>query len=412
MPRTTLARVLVASAAWVALETIAQAETAPSIDVRTWRPSPDPKASLVLEPATTQGPWQWNVGAWAHYAQDPVVLRDASGVQSRPVAHLVAADVVAGVGLGQRASVGVDVPAFLWQDGTSSLPAGVVRGGKAPASGIGDASAVGKVTIVSNDRQSVVAGWGLALLGAVSIPTGDRASFVSDGALGASVRLLGEYALGVGALRAVVGFSARSQRTWPDAALGGVTFGNAVPWAVGGVLRPKALSAAVDPDDRQLWEIAAHGALPAGPVAPFGLGRAGASRLSPASLAVDDRVAVGHDRDAYVLVGGEVGLDEAIGVPVFRGVASVGWAPRDHDRDADGVPDDKDECPDLPEDRDGIQDADGCPEDDADGDGVLDHDDACPLAAGEASDNPSKNGCPGPAREPAPPASPQEERMP
>ncbi len=385
--------------------TNARAQTVPSIDVRTWQPSADPKASLVLEPVTTPGSWRWNVGAWVQYAQDPVVFDQAVG-KIRPVTNLVGADVVAGVGLGDRASLGVDVPTFLWQDGTSSLPAGVVQSGKVKASGIGDVAAQGKVTVVSNDRQGVQAGWGLAVLGALSIPTGDRTSFLSDGAFGASVRLLGEYALGIGAVRAVVGYSARSPRTWPDAALGGVTFGSAIPWAIGGVLRPKALSAALDSDDRQLWEIAAHGALPAGPVTPFGLGQAGASSLSPALLAVDDRVTVGHDRDAYVLVGAEVGLDDAVGVPTFRAVVSVGWAPRSHDRDSDGVPDDKDDCPDLPEDRDGIQDADGCPEDDADGDGIVDRDDACPLAAGEASGDPKKNGCPGDAPKPTAPALP------
>ncbi len=407
----TCVRLTVSLLAFVSPGANARAQTVPSIDARTWQPSPDPSASLVLEPATTPGAWQWNVGAWAHYAQDPVVLRNSTGVESRPVAHLVAADLVAEIGLGDRAAVGLDVPAFLWQDGTSSLPVGVVTGGTVPASGIGDVSALGKVTLVSNDRQSVVAGWGLAVLAAVSIPTGDRASFLSDGAVGASMRVLCEYALGVGAVRAVVGYSARAERTWPDATVGGVPFGNALPWALGVVVRPKALTAAVDPDDRQLWEIAAHGELPAGPVAPFGLGKAGASSLSPALLGVDDRVALGHERDAYVLAGGELGLDTAVGVPVFRAVVSVGWAPRPHDRDADGVPDEKDQCPDLPEDRDGVQDADGCPEDDADGDGILDRDDACPLAAGVASDDPRKNGCPGAAPRPDP-ALPAEEKKP
>jgi OOP family OmpA-OmpF porin len=380
--------------ACVAFEASAPAQTAPSIDVRTWMPSPDPKASLVLEPTTTPGPWQWNVGAWAHYAQDPVVLRDAANGAIRPVAHLVATDLVAGIGLGARASVGIDVPAFLWQDGASSLAPAVVRGGKVTASGVGDVSAIGKVTVVSNDRHGTRIGLGLAVLGAVSIPTGDRASFASDGSVGASARLLGEVALGVGAVRAIAGYSARTPRGWPDGAPGEVTFGNSIPWAIGGVFRPMVFAKGIDVADRQLWEIAAHGALPAGPVAPFGTGEPGAAKLSPALLAIDDRVALGHDRDTYFLVGADIGLDTAIGVPVVRAVASLGWAPRSHDQDADGVPDDVDECPDLPEDRDGVQDADGCPEDDADGDGILDRDDACPIVAGAPSDDPTKNGCP------------------
>ena len=50
-----------------------------------------------------------------------------------------------------------------------------------------------------------------------------------------------------------------------------------------------------------------------------------------------------------------------------------------NDSDGDGIPDPLDQCPDDPEDPDGIQDGDGCPEADADSDGVDDPDDNCPL---------------------------------
>jgi outer membrane protein OmpA-like peptidoglycan-associated protein len=64
------------------------------------------------------------------------------------------------------------------------------------------------------------------------------------------------------------------------------------------------------------------------------------------------------------------------------------------DRDGDGIPDMSDKCPDQPEDKDGIQDADGCPEDDADHDGIPDAQDACPLEPGQPSPDPKRNGCP------------------
>jgi hypothetical protein len=60
------------------------------------------------------------------------------------------------------------------------------------------------------------------------------------------------------------------------------------------------------------------------------------------------------------------------------------------DRDGDGIADDNDKCPDVPEDYDGFQDEDGCPEPDNDGDGTLDQDDACPNVAGAKSER----GCP------------------
>ncbi len=376
----------------------ARAQTVPSFDARTWRPSTDPDASLVLEPPSTPGAWQWNLGAWASYSHDPVTLRDAAGnAAARPVRNLVGADLVADLGLGKRAAVGIDVPVLVWQDGDSPLPSTVASGGSVPASSLGDLALTGKVSVVPNERQGVHAGAGLGALATVTLPTGDRAGFGGEGAVTSSLRAIAEYAFGVGAIRASLGYTLRTERrTWPAGATGGVTLGDAIPWSVGAVLRPKVLAPWLDSGDRQVWEVAAHGSLPAGPIAPFGLGDPGATLLSPALLAVDDRVALGHAREAYVLAGIDFGLDGAIGVPALRAVLSVGWAPRPHDRDFDGVPDEIDECPDLPEDRDGIQDEDGCPEDDADSDGILDEKDACPLVPGVPSSDPKKNGCPGP----------------
>jgi OOP family OmpA-OmpF porin len=68
--------------------------------------------------------------------------------------------------------------------------------------------------------------------------------------------------------------------------------------------------------------------------------------------------------------------------------------PAPSDRDGDGIPDQFDKCPDEPEDKDGIQDQDGCPETDADQDGIPDTKDACPVEPGQPDPDPKKNGCP------------------
>jgi len=375
----------------------AGAQTLPSIDATTWRPSVDPQAGLVLEPVVTPGSWEWNVGAWLSYAHAPVVLRDGSSnaVVQEPVAHSLGVDLTAGVGLGSRAAIGIDVPVFLFQDGTTGLPPTIATAGGVPTSGLGDVALIGKGTIVSNDHQGNTGGFGLTALGALTLPTGDGESFHGAGTSTVSLRLLAEYSLGPAAVRGSLGYQLRTQQqTWPDASLGGITFGDSIPWTVGVTLRPKALSTSLDSDDRQSWEIALHGWVPAGPAAPFV--DASAPALSPALLAADDRIQLGHNRDAFLLAGVDLGLDAAVGVPSLRGIVAIGWAPRAHDRDNDGVPDEHDECPDLPEDKDGIQDEDGCPEDDADSDGILDEQDACPLIPGVWWNDPKKNGCPAP----------------
>ena len=64
------------------------------------------------------------------------------------------------------------------------------------------------------------------------------------------------------------------------------------------------------------------------------------------------------------------------------------------DTDGDGLKDDIDECPDKPEDKDGFQDEDGCPELDNDGDGINDDKDKCPLVAEDKDGWKDDDGCP------------------
>lgn len=64
------------------------------------------------------------------------------------------------------------------------------------------------------------------------------------------------------------------------------------------------------------------------------------------------------------------------------------------DRDGDGILDDVDGCPDDPEDKDGFEDDDGCPDPDNDGDGVLDVDDECPDDPEDIDSFEDGDGCP------------------
>jgi outer membrane protein OmpA-like peptidoglycan-associated protein len=64
------------------------------------------------------------------------------------------------------------------------------------------------------------------------------------------------------------------------------------------------------------------------------------------------------------------------------------------DRDADGILDDKDECPSRPEDHDGFEDGDGCPETDNDNDGLADTVDSCPDRPEDRDDFEDDDGCP------------------
>jgi outer membrane protein OmpA-like peptidoglycan-associated protein len=73
-------------------------------------------------------------------------------------------------------------------------------------------------------------------------------------------------------------------------------------------------------------------------------------------------------------------------------VYSIGGRPEDQDKD--GVPDELDRCIAQPEDRDGFQDQDGCPDVDNDDDGIEDNGDKCPNAAEDIDRFQDQDGCP------------------
>jgi len=64
------------------------------------------------------------------------------------------------------------------------------------------------------------------------------------------------------------------------------------------------------------------------------------------------------------------------------------------DADGDGIRDDQDECPMVPEDFDGDRDDDGCPEDDRDGDGIPDAQDKCVTIPEDLDGDEDSDGCP------------------
>jgi len=164
-----------------------------------------------------------------------------------------------------------------------------------------------------------------------------------------------------------------------------------------------------------------------GPVAPFVLAGIGGSTISSEKQAVlhEDtdlvpeggvgaRIAVGPTWgfrvDARILIPpSTVGTGSTVDWELLGGLyATFGKKPpappppapappppdTTKDTDGDGIPDAVDKCPDEPEDKDGFEDADGCPDPDNDGDGILDKDDKCPNEAETKNGFEDADGCP------------------
>ena len=78
----------------------------------------------------------------------------------------------------------------------------------------------------------------------------------------------------------------------------------------------------------------------------------------------------------------------------FDGVEDEDGCPEDQDTDGDGLMDTVDQCVLDPEDIDGFQDEDGCPDVDNDADGVLDTVDECKMDPEDPDGFQDEDGCP------------------
>jgi hypothetical protein len=352
------------------------AQPIPSLDLRGFRPPTAPDSALYLEPTRTPGGSEWNVGAWLSYAHRPVTLRDADGEhRASVIAHQFSVDYLASFGIGERLAIGLSLPSVVYQDGDDV--SGVIGSEELPTTAMGDIGFDAKATLLPPGE---LGGLGLAALGRVTAPTGDERSYLGEGSVTGEMRLLGEIKLIALDLRASAGAKIRAE----EDEYVGENFSHQLPWGVGVAVRPQALG--LDERGRWMWNLEVRGALALVP--EFGSGP-----QSPAAVGVSARYSVG---DLSALGGVELPLNGAVGVPNVRPVLALGWAPRFHDSDSDGIEDERDQCADLAEDKDGFEDQDGCPDFDDDSDGVPDDEDRCADHLEDLDEHADEDGCPDP----------------
>jgi outer membrane protein OmpA-like peptidoglycan-associated protein len=117
------------------------------------------------------------------------------------------------------------------------------------------------------------------------------------------------------------------------------------------------------------------------------------SKILP-SNEVTGGIKVFVERNSYLMIGAGPRFTPGFEAADFRGFLGFIFEPSIGDRDGDGIKDDVDKCPDDPEDFDGFQDEDGCPDPDNDNDGILDKDDRCPNEPEDRDGDQDEDGCP------------------
>jgi OOP family OmpA-OmpF porin len=100
------------------------------------------------------------------------------------------------------------------------------------------------------------------------------------------------------------------------------------------------------------------------------------------------------ERNSYLMIGAGPRYTKGFEAADLRAFIGFIFEPSIGDRDGDGLKDDVDKCPDEPEDFDGFQDEDGCPDPDNDNDGIPDVDDRCVNEPEDRDGDQDEDGCP------------------
>lgn len=324
---------------------LARADGASDADLRTFRPSTDRNGTLATEGLTVPGHLKLEVQHWFVFESASLRYDSATGERTQVLGPRLLGEPTVALGLGKRASIGASIPYAIYQAGDASP---LTDGRPTPAQGIGDVAFTGKAIAREADADALKPG--IAFLARVQVPTGDRTSFISDrGAIADLRALVGLDLLHLVQVTATAGYRMR----FVEHPITNVTIGDTIPWGLTLSLKPRVLG--VDTAGKWKVNLEGHGEIGA---VPNGLFKS--TRVSPAFVGLSARYEITQSFSLFA--GVEQGLTPAIGAPTFRGIFGLTYAPTIIDDDADGVPDDVDECPGLPEDGQGKKPRDGCPD--------------------------------------------------
>jgi len=347
------------------------------VDINRARPASGIDSFVTLDTTRTPGHLRYSVSASFDYSRRPLVLKRESG-DIDLIRDRYALDLGFEVGLGSRLAVGADVPFILRQS--------VARGdltGLAPleSGGFGDPRLRARLRVLGDTTAAngeLPDGPGLALAVDVSLPVGTERAFSGEGAVTVNAAVLGDFHLLGLAIGGRLGWKQRSR----ERLIAGVRFREQLEFGLGARVPIPWIR---NLDARAELRVATDGR------APFS---------SEATTAIETDLTFGMRRGDLLLTSGVgFGLTEAVGSPRVRALLALTWSPSSHDADGDGIPDDVDQCPHLPEDIDGYMDDDGCMDPDNDNDFIPDSDDRCPNDEALEGRDADEDGCTDPARD-------------
>jgi outer membrane protein OmpA-like peptidoglycan-associated protein len=335
----------------------AQDGGAVELDAQNFRPAVGPYSIFSVETADTLDHLQPTGGLLLNYASEPLVLEPEDGTETSIIDQQLAMHVYAGIGLIDRVQLDLEMPVYFVNDGAFGEQ-------QVEGSRLGDLSFRPKVMILSSKDGPV----GLGAQVDLTLPTGDPEAFVGYPGVQVTPSVIADARFANIIIAANAGVKIRQNQDIRNLALGErLEYGiGAEAEFVDGLLRIGGeLHGSTELRD-------AFGAANESPLE----GLLGAKVVTPSGF--------------RVIGGAGGGFISGYGSPEFRAFLGLRYANTESDTDDDGINDEQDKCPEEPEDYDGFEDQDGCPDEDNDEDGIEDVNDKCPNQAGP-EDN---DGCP------------------
>lgn len=348
-----------------------------NLNIQQLQPSPGPGSGFgQVSSVETPGHLGSSFGLLVHYDHRPLSLANTSAETSADIlTHQLVTDVMAGIGLGESAQLGIAVPILLDQTPGNSAQLELPE---LQARALGDIRLVGRARLLSASSAL-----GLGVEAQLSLPTGPSTDLFGWGTFSLEPRILAEYRPGP-RLRFGLNVGAallRHGQVTATTQLEEVTLleiQQELTWGVGTdvSLVPERLSLIGE---------------------AFGRVSTGAYLSYPTEVMLGLRASPLSRH--WISLGGGAGLSSGYGTPMFRVLLGYSCTPdtrAPQDADGDGLLDAKDSCPAQAEDADRFQDEDGCPELDNDQDLILDTADTCPLESEDKDDFQDADGCPEP----------------
>jgi outer membrane protein OmpA-like peptidoglycan-associated protein len=338
----------------------AAAQSRPDIDTQNFQPVLQPHGIFTVEESTTLDHLQPAGTLIFDYLSEPLV-EDRGGETRAIVDQQLTADVLAGIGLFDRLQIAAHLPVYLVNNAD-------YRGSDLGGVGVGDLSVRPKVRILTQEQ----AGIGLGAAVNVSFPTGQGDAFIGASSVTATPELIIDRRIGRAVISGNFGVRVEKNETWRNLKLGDAfTYGIGTEVAVVENLFSLGAEVYGETPLRDFW---------------------GSSATSPLEILVGAKFKT--KAGIAVMAGSGAGIVSGVGAPEFRAFLGVSYPTKAGDADGDGIMDAQDECKNEPEDLDGFQDADGCPDPDNDGDGIPDDKDMCPDKAEDMNGYEDKDGCP------------------